>query len=200
MEKETSVLQPLPLHDYDSSEVALRICSIDGFLDFETNRYSVPYEYVADILTLKATEQEVFIYSPEIEVVAHHERLPQGAGKTSEKPEHRTSKKSATVLNRSETLSSPLAIMQKPSFPGSKTPSPETPASRPALSFTSKKPIMPMTSTWPCTMPFVTKPLRPRPSNASSWQKPTQDLESVRTNRQEKSWKKHCPASSNVPR
>jgi transposase len=93
MEQERCALQPLPLHDYDSSEVALRVCSIDGFLDFETNRYSVPYEYVADILTLKATEQDVFIYSPEIELVAHHERLAQGAGKTSEKPEHRTSKK-----------------------------------------------------------------------------------------------------------
>ena len=93
MEQEIGALQPLPLHDYDSSEVALRVCSIDGFLDFETNRYSVPYEYVADILTLKATEHDVFIYSPEIEVVAHHERLPQGAGKTSEKPQHRGSKK-----------------------------------------------------------------------------------------------------------
>jgi transposase len=93
MEQEIGALQPLPLHDYDSSEVALRVCSIDGFLDFETNRYSVPYEYVADILTLKATEHDVFIYSPEIEVVAHHERLPQGAGKPSEKPQHRGSKK-----------------------------------------------------------------------------------------------------------
>jgi transposase len=93
MEQERGALQALPLHDYDSSEVALRVCSIDGFLDFETNRYSVPYEYVADILTLKATEHEVFVYSPEIELVAHHERLPHGAGKTSEKPEHRGSKK-----------------------------------------------------------------------------------------------------------
>jgi len=71
----------------------LRVCSIDGFLDFETNRYSVPYECIADILTMKATEYEVFIYSPEIELVAHHERLPAGAGKTSEKPEHRGSRK-----------------------------------------------------------------------------------------------------------
>ena len=93
MEQERSALQPLPLHDYDSSEVALRVCSIDGFLDFETNRYSVPYEYVADILTLQATEQEVFIYNPEIELVAQHERLPQGVGKTVENPEHRGSKK-----------------------------------------------------------------------------------------------------------
>jgi transposase len=93
LEPEQSALQPLPPHDYDSSEVALRVCSIDGFLDFETNRYSVPYEYVADILTLKATEQELFIYSPEIVLVARHERLPHGAGKTVEKPEHRGSKK-----------------------------------------------------------------------------------------------------------
>lgn len=93
LEQERSTLQPLPLHDYDSSEVALRVCSIDGFLDFETNRYSVPYEYLADILTMKATEHEVFIYSPEINLVAQHERLPSGAGKTSEKPEHRSSKR-----------------------------------------------------------------------------------------------------------
>jgi hypothetical protein len=93
MEQERGALQPLPLHDYDSSEVALRVCSIDGFLDLETNRYSVPYEYVADILTLKATEHEVFISSPEIELVAQHERWPQGAAKTIEKPEHRGSKK-----------------------------------------------------------------------------------------------------------
>jgi len=93
MEQEKIALQPLPIHDYDSSEVALRVCSIDGFLDFETNRYSVPYEYVADILTLKATEHEVFIYSPEIELVAKHERCPHGAGNTVEKPEHRGSKK-----------------------------------------------------------------------------------------------------------
>lgn len=93
MEQEKMALQPLPLHDYDASEVALRVCSIDGFLDFETNRYSVPYAYVADILTLKATEHEVFIYSPEIELVAQHERWAQGAAKTIEKPEHRGSKK-----------------------------------------------------------------------------------------------------------
>jgi hypothetical protein len=73
--------------------VALRVCSIDGFLDFETNRYSVPYDHLADILTLKATEHEVFIYSPEIELVAQHERCPHGAGNTVEKPEHRGSKK-----------------------------------------------------------------------------------------------------------
>lgn len=93
MEQEQSSLQPLPLHPYDCCEVALRICGFDGFIDFETNRYSVPYEYIADILTFKATEHEIFIYSPELDLVACHERLPTGAGKKSEKTEHRGSKK-----------------------------------------------------------------------------------------------------------
>ena len=93
MEQEKSALLPLPLHPYDCSEVALRVCSYDGFLDFETNRYSVPYEYVADIVSFKATEHEIFIYSPELDQIAHHERLPAGMGKTVENPEHRASKK-----------------------------------------------------------------------------------------------------------
>ena len=86
-------MQPLPGHPYDTCEVALRICSLDGFLEFETNRYSAPLEYVADILTLKAGEREIWIYSPEIKLIAYHERLPDGAGQSVELPEHRQNKK-----------------------------------------------------------------------------------------------------------
>jgi hypothetical protein len=59
--------------------VALRVCDLDGYIDFETNRYPVPYDYVTDILTMKATEQEVLIYSPELALVVRHERAPTGA-------------------------------------------------------------------------------------------------------------------------
>ena len=86
-------LQPLPLHPYDSSEVALRVCGSDGFIEFETNHYSVPSEHIADILTLKATEQEILIYSPEIELLARHERYPAGLGKRVENPDHFKTKK-----------------------------------------------------------------------------------------------------------
>lgn len=89
LEQEQGALQPLPLHDYDASEVALRVCSLDGFLEFETNRYSVPFEYVADILTLKADEREILIYNPEIKLIARHERQAAGAGRQVELPEHR---------------------------------------------------------------------------------------------------------------
>lgn len=79
LEEEQEALIPLPRCPYDAAEVALRVCSIEGYLEFETNRYPVPFEYVTDILTLKATEQEIFIYSPELALIVRHERLPAGA-------------------------------------------------------------------------------------------------------------------------
>ncbi|MCP4570500.1 MAG: IS21 family transposase [FCB group bacterium] len=93
LEQEKAALLSLPLHAYDSSEVALRVCRQDGYLEHDTNLYSVPYEYVADILTLKATEKEIFIYSPELVQIACHERKPLGAGATVDDPDHRKSAK-----------------------------------------------------------------------------------------------------------
>jgi Transposase and inactivated derivatives len=78
-EQELSALTPLPLHSYDCAEVALKVCNLEGYIDFETNRYPVPYEHVADILTMKATEHEVLIYSPELDLIVRHERGPAGA-------------------------------------------------------------------------------------------------------------------------
>jgi len=86
-------LQPLPLHPYDCSEVALRVCNADGFIEFETNLYSAPSENIADILSLKATEQEILIYSPEMDLIARHERYPAGLGKRVENPDHFKTKK-----------------------------------------------------------------------------------------------------------
>jgi hypothetical protein len=86
-------LQPLPAHPYDTSEVALRVCDAEGFVAFETNRYSVPSDYISDILTIKATEHEVLVYSPEIDLISRHERLPAGQGKKVEDPDHFATKK-----------------------------------------------------------------------------------------------------------
>ena len=93
MEKEQSALMALPAHEYDTAEVALRVCRVDGFLEHETNLYSVPYEYIADIVTVKATENEIIVYSPELTVIAHHERKPIGAREKLEDPAHRQSEK-----------------------------------------------------------------------------------------------------------
>ena len=86
--QEKQCLQPLPLHDYDCSETALRVCPADGFLEFETNFYSVPYAYIGTILTIKAAEHELFIYNSSIDQLACHERLPAGACLRHEDPAH----------------------------------------------------------------------------------------------------------------
>jgi transposase len=93
LEKEQSALTALPARPYDSAEVALRVCRVDGFLEHDTNLYSVPYEYIADILTVKATEHEIIVYSPQLQVIAHHQRKPLGASQKVEDPEHRKSEK-----------------------------------------------------------------------------------------------------------
>jgi hypothetical protein len=79
LEQELAALTPLPLHPYDCAEVALRVCDLEGYLDFQTNRYPVPYEHVVDILTMKVTEHEVFVYSPELALIVRHERVPDGS-------------------------------------------------------------------------------------------------------------------------
>ena len=92
IEREKDALQALPFHPYDTSEVKLLVARCDAVVEFETNFYSVPEEFVADIMSLKATENEIFIYSPELELVASHERIAMGSNKISENPKHRTSK------------------------------------------------------------------------------------------------------------
>ena len=87
LEQEQDALRPLPCHPYDSAEVALRVCNLEGYIEFETNRYPVPYEYVADILSMKATEHEILIFSPDLDLIVRHERLPAGAVKKLDMPE-----------------------------------------------------------------------------------------------------------------
>jgi transposase len=90
--EEKSRLPALPVHAYDCGQVALRVCTLDGFVEFETNRYSVPYEHVGDILSLKASDTQVTIYSPYLELIATHQRCADGFGQICEEPSHRQCK------------------------------------------------------------------------------------------------------------
>jgi len=93
LEEEQTALRPLPTCAYDSAEVALCVCRANGFVRFETNWYSVPTGHIADILSVKATEKEVLIYSPELKLLARHERKPAGSGQKCEDPGHHQSKR-----------------------------------------------------------------------------------------------------------
>jgi len=78
--EEQPKLLPLPRHPYDTARVVYRVCSIDGFVDWEGNRYAVPYDHVTDILPVRITQRELFVYAANLECVARHELAPRGGG------------------------------------------------------------------------------------------------------------------------
>ncbi len=78
--EEREHLLPLPRHPYDTARVVYRVCSIDGFVDWQGNRYAVPYDHITDILPVRITQRELFVYAADLRCVARHELAPRGAG------------------------------------------------------------------------------------------------------------------------
>jgi transposase len=73
-------LVPLPAHPYDTARVVYRVCGIDGFISYDGNRYAVPYDYVTDILPVRITQNELYIYAADLRLIARRELAPRGAG------------------------------------------------------------------------------------------------------------------------
>ena len=80
-EQERPYLLPLPSHHYDTARVAYRVCSIDGFVDWGGNRYAVPYEHITDILPIRITQDELFVYAADLKCIAKHEIVTPATGK-----------------------------------------------------------------------------------------------------------------------
>jgi hypothetical protein len=78
--EERDHLRPLPQHPYDTARVAYRICSIDGFVDWAGNRYAVPYDHITDLLPVRITQHELFVYAADLRCIARHELAPRGGG------------------------------------------------------------------------------------------------------------------------
>lgn len=78
--EEAPHLVPLPRHPYDTARVAYRLCSIDGFIDWQGNRYAVPYDHVTDLLPVRITDHELFVYAADLECIAAHQLAPRGQG------------------------------------------------------------------------------------------------------------------------
>lgn len=79
-EQEKGDLQPLPSHHYDTARIAYHVCGIDGFVNWAGNRYAVPYDYVTDILPIRVTQNEIFIYAADLQCIARHELGERGLG------------------------------------------------------------------------------------------------------------------------
>ena len=77
---EAAHLLPLPRHPYDTARVTYRLCSIDGYVEWQGNRYAVPYDHVTDFLPLRVTQTELFVYGPSLACLARYELRPRGRG------------------------------------------------------------------------------------------------------------------------
>jgi len=73
-------LVSLPRHPYDTARVVYRICSIDGFVDWEGNHYAVPYDHITDILPVRITQHELLVYAADLTCVGRHQLAPRGRG------------------------------------------------------------------------------------------------------------------------
>jgi len=87
--EEQPLLRPLPRHPYDTARVLYKLCDIEGFIAWEGNWYSLPYEYVTEILPVRITENELFVYKTDLTCIARHALRPRGAQEQSILPGHR---------------------------------------------------------------------------------------------------------------
>lgn len=87
--EEQPLLRPLPRHPYDTARVLYKLCDIEGFIAWQGNWYSLPYEHITDILPVRITENEIFVYKTDLSCLARHELKPRGAQEYSILPGHR---------------------------------------------------------------------------------------------------------------
>jgi transposase len=64
-------LQPLPVRPYDCSIVEFPKVSSQALVPFQTNRYSVPYEFCGQTVTLKASSHDIQIYQGDRRLATH---------------------------------------------------------------------------------------------------------------------------------
>ena len=78
-----------PRHAYDTARVVYRVCDLEGFVAWEGNRYSLPVENVTELLPVRITQTEIFVYAQNLKLIARHELRPRGAGEAVVAPGHR---------------------------------------------------------------------------------------------------------------
>ena len=82
-------LIPLPTAAYEVAAVEYRTVTVEGFVVWRQNQYSVPWRYLGQILPVRVMEDELIVYSPQLQEVARHRRLPRTAsGQQSLQPDH----------------------------------------------------------------------------------------------------------------
>jgi len=78
-----------PRHAYDTARVVYRVCDLEGFVAWEGNRYSLPVENVTELLPVRITQNELFVYAQNLKLIARHELRRRGGGEAIVAPGHR---------------------------------------------------------------------------------------------------------------
>jgi transposase len=65
-------LLPLPSLQFDTAQVVYRIVDTDGTIQITSNRYSVPWQLVAELLPVRILETELVVYNQSLSEVARH--------------------------------------------------------------------------------------------------------------------------------
>ncbi len=78
-----------PNHVYDTARVVYRVCDLEGFVAWEGNRYSLPVENVTELVPVRITQTEIFVYGQDLKQVARHELRRRGGGELVVAPGHR---------------------------------------------------------------------------------------------------------------
>jgi transposase len=82
-------LLPLPTHPYDTAIVVYRVVDPEGFISQGNNQYSVPWQRVGEVLPVRITEHELFVYDRYIKQLAQHPLIIGQTGQKQEEPSHR---------------------------------------------------------------------------------------------------------------
>jgi transposase len=82
-------LLPLPIHHYDTAIVVYRVVDPEGFISHGNNQYSVPWQLVGEVLPVRITEHELFVYDRYIKQLAKHFLILGQTGQKREDPSHR---------------------------------------------------------------------------------------------------------------
>jgi len=97
--KEAPHLLPLPLKPYDTAEVGYRVVSTAGFVVWGVTPYSVPYDYILDVVVVRVTQDEVYIYDSQINQIVCHEKAPADHRDPVIAPVHRPKKRNRYDLD-----------------------------------------------------------------------------------------------------
>jgi Mu transposase-like protein len=72
-------LIPLPAAHYEVHPVVYRTVTVEGFVVWRQNHYSVPWRWLGKVLPVRITEDELIAYDPQLVELARHRLWPRTA-------------------------------------------------------------------------------------------------------------------------